>query len=446
MQIMKIFKNIKIYKFSIFFIFVVIIFCTSLCVQAQTPSQSFSVPRVYIEDLKIGNIQNNQITGTFSVRNNESYYLSGLGYQVSLIQDPNIIKDVGTVKARIQQVIDSTAPDEALIIPPEEAIVRSFIYKYPENINSGNYILRVRAITDRGLGLGWQDVAITLKGNDKFLEIDYRTPKIIYNDRDFALLEGVNISPADSVTASFDIKNPGDAVTAVPNIKIYNRQINMPVYKEYQDSPITFSRGETKTIQLEMPKIETPESYLAEIIFYDGNNRVSASQYFRWVVKGPGGKILYIKTDKDYFKAGESIGLTIETVGPAETITQDNLSDIGKGSLEVSIYDKDKNLIASDSRDVMIDSSIVQTVFSIPVKNDLISPGINVKLIKDGKVLDESSINLPIYSLEAKAMETAQKAKKDGIINYLIYAITAGVAMILFIAGFLLYKFKLKKR
>jgi hypothetical protein len=52
--------------------------------------------------------------------------------------------------------------------------------------------------------------------------------------------------------------------------------------------------------------------------FLENNEQVSGTELFRWVVEGPSGKILNIKANKDYFKAGENINLTIESIGPAD--------------------------------------------------------------------------------------------------------------------------------
>jgi len=208
----------------------------------------------------------------------------------------------------------------------------------------------------------------------------------------------------------------------------------MSLIREYQESSITFAKDETKEISLAMPKLDIPESYLAEVKFYQGKEQVSGIQYFRWVVKGEGGKILYVKADKDYYRAGENIEITIDLIGPAD------LSDIGEGKLEVTIFDKDGNLVVKTTKDVTLNSDLFSLVITIPVEKDLISPVIEVKLIKGENVLDERSIKLSVFSQEIKELER-KKTK-----TYLTYLLSSIALILALIAGFLLYKFKIKKK
>jgi len=387
-------------------------------------------PQIFVRNLKISEIKNGEIKGEFNIWNSESYYLNNLNYQVKLFNN-------GTPKEF--ELIDEVVSKETFFVPPNKTITKSFSYAFPQNIISGDYVLRVRIITDRGTELGWQDQKVSLAGENNFLEMHPALSKVLLNGKVHTPLEGINISPSESVTALLEVKNPGDAITVVPHIKIFNRQINMPVFKEYQDSPIAFTKGETKKVQLQMPKIDIPESYLAEVKFYKDNEQVSGIQYFRWVVEGEGGKILYVKADKDYFRAGESINLTVQSIGPADGV------DIGGGQLEVIVSDKNGNLIAKTSKEVSLTSDLVFSAIAIPIKKDLITPEINVKLTKNGKVLDERTINLPKFSEGAKALEQ-EMLEKARIKMFLIYLSLSLAALILIlVSGFLLYKFKIKK-
>ena len=80
----------------------------------------------------------------------------------------------------------------------------------------------------------------------------------------------------------------------------------------------------------------------------------------------------------------------------------------------------------------------------MPVKYDLVSPIIDVKLTKAGKILDEQNINLPVFSSTAIQLEKQILQKKSSNINYLIYvfAILVIVAIILI---FIFYKLKFRK-
>jgi len=382
-------------------------------------------PEIYVTNLRINGIENNEIKGEFTVWNNENYYLSDLNYEIKFFS-------ITTSKKFVS--IDELIPNETFFVSPNATTTKSFAYKYPKNINDGDYTLRLQIATQRGTELGWEDQIISLKGENKFLEIIPDSPKLLVDGKESASLHGVNVNPKAKITASFKIKNPGEKITIVPKIKIYQRQINMPLIKDYQDASITFAKGETKEINLKMPELNTPESYLTEIIFYNNNEQVSGTQFFRWVVEGESGKILNIKADKDYFKAGENINLTIDSIGPADA------SDLGMGNLKVTVFDKNGNIISTISKDVKLNFDLVSSVISIPVKKDLISPKIKAELTKDGKVLDERTINLPIFSDQAKQIEKNQLFKK-----YLIYLLLVILAITILVIGFFGLKSKFRK-
>ena len=402
----------------IFFIFLtgILYFCFPFQTKASL------APGIFVTELKIDEVKINEIKGEFTAWNSEKYYLADLNYEIKLFK--------GTEFEKLQ-LISLKVSEETFSVPPNAKIVKSFTYQYPENIASGDYTLRAQIMTERGSELGWKDEKISLKGENKFLEIISDSSRVLVDGKEFFPAEGANVDLKTKVIAFLKVKNPGDKITVIPQIKIFKRQFNMPVVKEYNGSSITFTKGETKEIKLEMPEFDIPESYLAEIKFSDGRNQVSGTQYFRWVVKGQGGKILYVKADKDYYKAGENMGITVESIGPAD------LSDMGQGKLEISVYNKSGGTVAKTSKDVALNSNLVSSIIIIAIKNDIISPKIEVKLTKNGEILDERTIELPIFSAQAK-----QIAKKQAIIKYLIYSISI---ILILIIGFLVYKFKFKK-
>jgi len=395
------------------------------CLPDRTKADFF--PQIFVTELKINGIMGNEIKGEFTAINREKYYSGDLKYEIQLMQGTSL-KDF--------KFIDFLVPKETFFIPPNETVTESFDYAYPKNIISGDYTLRAQIIAPVMGGLGWQDKAVSLQGANKFLEILSPLSKVLIGNEQHPTLEGANVSPGQSPTAFLTVKNPGEEITVIPDIKIFKRQVDMPLVKEYQDSPITIANGETKEINLEMPKFSDPESYLAEVKFYQNQEQVSGTEFFRWVVAGEGGKILNVKIDKDYYKAGDNMGLSVDLIGPADG------SDIGQGSLEIIVSDKNGNLIAKTSKDVSLNSDVFSSTITIPVKNDLIYPKIEVSLAKGGTTLDQRSIKLPIFSAEAKQFEN-ELAKKEQNSRIFIYSFL--VLLIIILAfGFLAYKFRKK--
>jgi len=404
----------------------IFVFCLALPI-----AQAYLAPNIYVTELRVNGIEGNEIKGEFVVSNYDPYYFNNLNYEIKLFQ--------GTIFKKLK-LIDVNISKETFFVSPEGSITKSFIYSFPQNIVSGDYTLRVQVVTDNGDELGWWDKKIYLQGQNKFLNILYEFSKVVVGKEEAFPLTGINVLPTDDVVGFFKVKNSGEAITVIPKIKVFQRQVNMPIVKEYQDDSITFAKNETKEISLLMPKLDIPESYLAEVKFYQGDEQVSGIQYFRWVVKGQSGKILSLKIDKDYYRAGDIMNIVIDSVGPADT------SDAGTGKLEITVTDKDGNLIGETSKDVSLNPAVISSVITIPVKKDLITPAIGVRLTKDGKVLDESAINLPKFSEEAKSMERGI-LEKPRIRKFLIYlSLSMALLMLILVVGFLIYKFNIKNK
>ena len=387
--------------------------------------KAYTAPQIFVTKLKINGVNGNEIKGEFTVVNREAYYSGGLNYEIKLFQQTS---------PKETNFVDLNVPKETFSIPPNGTVNKSFDYLYPINIISGDYTLRVQAIAAVLGGLGWQDQTVSLKGGNKFLGILFPSSKILVASKEYTTSEGVNVSPEETVTAFLTVKNPGEEITVIPDIKIFKRQVDMPLVKEYQDSPIIIASGGTKEINLEMPKFSDPESYLAEVQFYQNQEQVSGTEFFRWVVAGEGGKILNVKIDKDYYKAGDNMELTIESIGPADA------SDIGQGSLDINIFDSNGNLVAKTSKDVSLNSDVLSTTVEIPIQNDLLSPKIEVSLAKGGKVFDQKSIECAIFSPAAKKLES-ELAIKEQIGRYLFYLIILAIILAI---GFLIYRFRKK--
>jgi len=399
------------------------LFAFAFCFSSQ--AGAVYVPKIYIPALEVGDISNNQINGNLTVWNADDFNFPDLNYVIKLFE--------GTQFENLE-LIDTLVPNEAFSIAPKGTVVKSFTYNYPKNIAGGDYTIRAQVITAKGSELGWKDQVVSLKGESKFLNVLYDFSKVVSGGKEARPLTGLNVSPEEEVVVFLKIKNPGSAVTAVPHIKIFQRQYNMSLVKEYQDSPITFSKNETKSISLKMPKLSMPESYLAEVKFYQGTEQVSGIQYFRWVVEGEGAKILYIRTDKDSYSAGENMKIIVDYVGSADWST------VKGAKLGVVVYDQNKNIVAEASKDIDLNFNLLSSTITIPVKSDLVNPKVEASITKNSQALDNYGIMLQTPPEKIKQLEGSRKFK-----NLLIYSMLALVLAIILIAGFLLYKFKFHK-
>lgn len=386
-------------------------------------TQAYIMPDISLEYLKINGIEGGKINGEFSIKNNEDYFMNNLNYEIELLQGPSLEK---------LEMIDTKIPEPAFFVGPHETIIKNISYSYPKNINSGDYTIIVRILTDKGGTSGWKDEKIFLQGENKFMDMVNETAKVLIADNEGYPLQGIKANPGEKVVTSMDVKNLQEKIIVVPNIKIYKRQTNMLVVSEYQDEPIVFNKEETKTINLTMPELNTPESYLAEVKLLSNNEQVSGIQYFRWVVRGDGAKILNIKIDKDSYKAGENLDLTAEFIGPADA------SDAGVGEISIIISNKSGKIIAETTEKINLTSYVTSLPISIPINENIISPIIKLKITKEEILLDETNIKMPIFSEDAKDLKKETDKK-----TFLVYLFFYSLAIFLIIlSSILIYKFK----
>lgn len=417
-------------SFLIFSLVLVFIFCGSFSNAQNNDSTISGPPKIYLHELKIEKLEEGIVTGSFKVLNIEEYFVNDLKYVIYFYKGAEF---------ESLQLIDTNISKETFFVAPGEEITKNFTYEYSPDIQSGEYTIQAKIMTERGQHLGWDMEKIYLTGSNIYLDILKDSGKVIVNENNFVPLEGVQVAHTEDVFINFSVKNNGAKITATPHIKVYNRQTTMPVAIEYNDQQITFEANKTIEVNLLLPKLEKPESYLAEIKFNSENNEtISGIQYARWVVKGDGGKILYVKIDRDYFKAGETIDFSVETIGPAEMI------DIGEGNVEVLVVDKNGNEVGNASVKVPLSFYATVSNISIPIKTDLLSPTIYVKLTKDGKILDERMINIPEFSEESKQL---QKEINNKIARQkLITTILTILSIVIIIAGIIFFSFKFYKK
>jgi len=403
-------------------IFIFLVSVLSLCFFGQVNADY--VPKIYTTGLNITEASDNQIKGQFTVWNSEDYYFTDLNYVIKLFKGTGL---------NSLELIDAQVPQETLSVSPRQTIAKTFVYNYPKNIISGDYTLRIQVVTARGGELGWEDQAVSLDGKNNFLDIISDLSRVLANGQESFPLAGLNVSATEDVGAFLKVKNSGDVITVVPDIKIFKRQYNMQLVKQYQDSQITFAKGETKEITLKMPRLNTPESYLAEVKLYSGSEQVSGIQYFRWVVTGESGKILFIKLDKDSYSAGEQMQITVDSIGPSD------LTSIDGVNLEVFVSDQNKNLVGDISKSINMGPGLLSSIISVPVAKDLFNLSIDAKITKNNQVLDEYKIVLPISSEKAQNLEKTQE-RNETIKKYLIYFIPA--ILVILLIGFLIFRFR----
>ena len=378
-------KTLFIFGISLFLIFSAINF-----------AQAFIAPSVYISEFNLISpntsfAEGDALSGNFIIWNTEDYVISDIVYKFNLIKDESLSME--------KIIIDEKIFNEALVVYPDGKLNITFNYSLPVNIMSGVYKFRVKLMTKKGIPLGWKDIPINIQSSDNFLYI--KEAKVLKNNSEEHPTAGIGFEKNETVEIKFVGENPSaNSISAKCQIIVYERMTNMLEVSNIKKETVIFAPGEKKNIQYKMPFFEKPESYLAEIKFYNNQNEIiSNALYFRWVVQGASAEILSIKTNESSYSEGEKAEVQIDFVGAADTITA-----IGDAKVEAKIYNEKNEIVGEASRNLDIDKNN-SVVFQIPIRKDTNQPRVEAAIIKSGAILDNYETNVnPVsdFSVEKK--------------------------------------------
>jgi len=274
-------------------------------------AQAYVAPSVYITELNLNtteiSLEDDQIQGNFLIWNSNDYIVPGI---VSELVIMNLDEE-----GYPEMSIGRTLLDERFLLSPDQKQRVNFTYELPKNLLSGSYYFQVNIYSNSGLLMNWINQEVSIEGNEKFVEIS--DSRIAKEDQEFSPLVGVVFDANDIPEIKFDLTNPRDeGIVVIPEITIFRRQINLDRIDRLEESALTIAAQEKRTISYEMPSLNEPESYLAELKFYDQENQlISNSAFFRWVVAGSGAEVIAIETDSGAYQAGEVAHLKIHFVG-----------------------------------------------------------------------------------------------------------------------------------
>ena len=359
-------------------------------------AQAFIAPSVYVSEFNLISpntsfAEKDTLSGNFIIWNSEDYIISDIVYKF------NLIKDESSSMEKI--IIDEKIFNEALVIYPDGKLNVTFDYSLPVNIMSGAYKFRVKLMTKKGIPLGWKDIPINIQSSDNFLYI--KEAKILKNNSEKHPTAGIGFEKNETVEIKFVGENPSaNSISAKCQIIIYERMTNIFEVSNVKKKTIVFASGEKKNIQYKMPFFEKPESYLAEIKFYNNQNEIiSNGLYFRWVVKGASAEILAIKTNESSYSEGEKAEVQINFVGAADTVTA-----IGEAKVETKIYNEKNEIVGEASKNLNVDEND-SVVFQIPIKKDANQYRVEAVIVKNGVILDNYGTNVnsvQIFSTKKK--------------------------------------------
>lgn len=398
----------------------IIILCWSIYL---LPAQAV-MPSVYLIDFKIDRIDfqpGETIKGSFVVFNNEKRAVNDITYKYLLF-----IKD----ETGIPKVyIDEKVSQERFNLSPGEKRTFSYSYNLPQNILSDRYTFRI-ALLLSGLPLGWEEKEINIIEDKPFLLID--RPFIIKNDIEESAVAGINFEKGETARLKFRISNPTqEPLSATPEITIYERTTDQTRIESLTQPEITLELQETLDLIYDLPLYEKPESYLAELQFFDKENQsLSNKLFFRWVVIGLSGEIIEASTDKESYQEGEEVEVNVFITGPADIVTE-------PGEVEVITTLLSPDNIPVGTSQETIDLSKGYHTLRVSVDKDVSHPIVKVELKKGNIVLDDYQVRTGPEFIAEKPEEELPPSK----IRFYLYLLAT-----LIILGVVLYYLLRKRR
>ncbi len=295
-------------RLKIIFFFIIASFCF-LYLGAQE-AQAILVPQIYITDIKItkaGSGPGETLEGVISLWNYENYVVGDLVFRYQLLG--------GEKNGVSSQLINEKISAEVFKLASGEKSDKQFVYTLPANLPEGNFKFRVQLANARGEELSWIDTDVQIKSDSGFLTLNNYW--IVKDGKNLSAGAGVYYPPGQAAEVKFDVINSGNsAVTAYPKITTskMNAGLGGQIVGESEQESAVFGPGTKKTINVKLPELSQPESYLTEIRFYDTStkNLISNSIFFRWIIEGKNdAQIQFVNLDKESYVKGEKIKIGV---------------------------------------------------------------------------------------------------------------------------------------
>jgi len=292
-------------------------------------SISFATPFVDVEitDSKLISCDGKKVLGSITVTNSSELYSPELYYVTTL----SMLKPVEPgSKANPSESYYEFEPVQFDIGAYEEKTLY-FEYKLPENIPTTNYALYTVISSNTTTLSSIPEIIYlgTWGTTQEYLNCEslhywkIKGDKILPTTGPTYKTSEIPIGVIE-LTSTFE-----NDVTVTPEFTVYKR------LKTYEPTPIkitegksiTFKSGETKKVELEFPTFDQPESYQIFVKFLDKDgNQVSQELQFRYVLAGATAKIL--STNASYDTTSDSIKVSINAIGPADSSTLEDCSII----------------------------------------------------------------------------------------------------------------------
>jgi len=396
--------------------------------EGERQASFYEKSAVYIVDLKINSQTREKIEGAFTVHNSEDYEIYNLNHRVQLLKD----EDQNSELIDVQYEDDS----QAFYVLRKSDATRSFTYKIPQNINPGNYKLRLQVGSanpkDKGISLNEysrKDVKVALSGLNNLLLIDESSLKFLPAKNKFN-----SYNPNEEIKIGFDVLNPtANSIAAVPRT-IIDKYVTKKVRdsETFNDS-ITFEPKKSKYVELVLPKISQPQIYQLYLQFVsdqsDKSEIYSSIIETNFSIAGPFAEIMFIYHDKESYKKGDVA--TIKVTYLSSSFPKELGTKFADLLLSVQNQETGKNCSAVVKTSLPFKGGLGQATTEVRITGNCLKPIVFQDLLIDEQSVDSNILQTPsMLGLSQKLSEEINRQIKKNLT--ITVEVLIGIGIIIF--------------
>jgi hypothetical protein len=173
----------------------------------------------------------------------------------------------------------------------------------------------------------------------------------------------------------------------------------------------------------------------------EGNEVISNQAEIHFVVGGSSATVQNISLDKNYYKKGEKMGLSLLLSGPADVFPNSRIetTELSNIFVEVFVFNSDNNFECVSLKDTISSNYPIAEYDNLEVLNDCYNPQVTVVLRDESdNILDERTVKIESQKQNIKKEELIEKKENN---KDLIWISVIFISSIVFlISAFLLLK------
>ncbi len=397
---------------------------------APASNQAVVVATVNIYEAKIVSQKDRDFVLSFDIANREGAQ-AGIRYSVRLVKS--------TESEAV--LYDEKVYSEVVNLGENSQIHKEILYQAPSNL-SGKFELYVFAQNSDGLplGIGRAGAAelksvkggLLISPTTCFLQVEGEK-----NSPRYTLSQGVDISANENLIVTCTVLNSGNnAITVTPVFETHHRTVFGEKVEQVGGSAedVTLKSGNNK-LTLTLPKAAKPQAYDVKLTLTDKvANLSSNSVVFHYVLRGASATIQNVLLDKDYYKKGETAGISFLWSPSADGFPGSRAGQgtaLSGAALELSIFNSDA-LACADTLRQTLDQNNQNIDLKVPIKENCLNPKAFVTL-KDasGAVIASRE-----FAITSSATSVPPSSASGGI--YMILALL--ILLIIILAAYFRHK------